>query len=188
MRFPRTNRSRLAIACLAAALWGSAALAKVDVTLDADTLNELLPAMAPKQVKVALTQGRAVTILLQNLRVTGFDPSEGGNQEGYILTSLLLKIPELNFEVPLEPRLSLQVDEKEGVKHAYLRFERVPLQLPLGTIDVAALLPRLPLLADTAWNLASSGGNVRVRTILKEARMGAKFLRLTFDVDAKPTS
>jgi len=27
-----------------------------------------------------------------------------------------------------------------------------------------------------------------VRTILKEARMGAKFLRLTFDVDAKPVS
>jgi len=188
MGFPRTSVCRFAIACLAAALLCSTALAKVDVTLDADSLNELLPAMAPKQVKVTLTQGRAVTILLQDLRVTGFDPSEGDKQEGYILTSLRLEIPELGFGTPLEPRLSLQVDEKDGVKRAYLKFEKVPLQLPLGTIDVAALLPRLPLLADTAWNLASSGGNVRVRTILKEARMGAKFLRLTFDVDAKPVS
>lgn len=164
------------------------AWARVDVTLDAGSLNQLLSAMAPKQVSVPLAQGRGVTLLLHDLRVEGFDPTEGDKQEGFILTSVRLEVPELGLNVPLQPRLSLQTADKNGRKTAFLKFEKVAIQLPVtGSLDVAPLLPSMPLPTDTAWTVASSGGNVKVRTVLLEARMGAKNLRLSFDLEASPS-
>ncbi len=182
----RSGRSRgrvfLGVLLLAAA---SPAAARVDVTLDAATLNDLLTVMAPSEVRVPLTEGRGVTLQIQDLRVTGFDPTEGQKQEGFVLTSFRLKVPELSLEMPLTPRLSLQVVEKNGKKVAFLRFEKVLVPLPVtGSVDVAPLLPVLPLPTDTSWTVAAESGNVRVHTVLAAARMGARNLRLTFDLEA----
>jgi hypothetical protein len=117
--------------------------------------------------------------------VTGFDPTEGQKQEGFVLISFRLKVPELGIDLPLAARLSLQLTDRNGKKVAYLRFEKVPIPLPItGSVDVAPLLPVLPLPTDTAWTVAAEAGNVRVRTLLTEARMGAKNLRLGFDLEA----
>ncbi len=187
MSAPRRSGRRAALALLLAALASPAADARVDVTLDVASLNELLPAMAPRQVSVPLTQGRGVTLLLRDLEVRGFDPSAGDDKEGFLLTSLRLVVPELGLDVPVEPRVSLRVGERQGRKHAYLKFEQVPIALPLtGSVDVGPLLPTLPLLVDTSWTVPSSAGNVRVRAILREARMGARNLRLTFDLEVAP--
>ncbi len=184
----RTNRRRillpalvgLSLACAAAPTAG----ARVDVSLDADSLNAMLSAMAPRKVDVKLTEGRGVTLRIEDLRVTGFDPTEGAGGEGFVLTSLRLKVPELGLDFPVESRLSLQVRERDGRKVAFLRFEKVPLQLPIsGAIDVAPLLPVLPLPTDSAWNVAAAGGNVRVHTRLLDAKMGTRMLRLGFDLD-----
>ncbi|HJQ97980.1 MAG TPA: hypothetical protein VJ826_06665, partial [Candidatus Polarisedimenticolaceae bacterium] len=48
----------------------SPAPARVDVTLDAASLNELLAGMAPDQVQVELLAGRAVNIQLHDMKVT----------------------------------------------------------------------------------------------------------------------
>jgi hypothetical protein len=185
-RIERATRSTL-LTVLAFLATASPTLARVDVTLDAASLNELITAMAPKEVRVPLSEGRGVTLLIRDLKVDGFDPTEGGKQEGFVLTSLRLKVPELSLDLPLSPKLSLQVDEKNGKKVAYLRFEKVPLPLPItGSVDVAPLLPVLALPTDTAWTVAAQSGNVRVHTNLKEARMGAKNLRLSFDLEAAP--
>jgi len=163
----------------------SPAPARVDVTLDAAALDHLISAMAPREVRVPLTEGRNITLELHDLKVNGFDPTEGEKQEGFVLTSLRLKVPELNLDLPLTPKLSLQVGDKNGKKFAYLRFEKVAVPLPItGTVDVAALMPVLPLPTDTSWTVATEAGNVRVRTVLTEARMGAKNLRLGFDLEA----
>ncbi|MBZ5637298.1 MAG: hypothetical protein LAO51_00925 [Acidobacteriia bacterium] len=165
----------------------SPAAARVDVTLDAGSLNRLLSAMAPQQVRVPLSEGRGVTLEIRDFKVDGFDPTEGEKQEGFVLTSLKLKVPELGLDLPLSPRLSLQVGEKNGKKFAALRFERVQLPLPItGSVDVAPLLPVLALPTDTSWTVAAQSGNVRVRTVLIEARMGAKNIRLSFDLEAAP--
>jgi hypothetical protein len=173
---------------LQALVWAPAS-ARVDVSLDLDSLNKMLTAMAPGSVSVPLMQGRSVNLKLEDLRVTGFEPAEGEGNEGFLRTSVRLKVPELGLDLPLEPRLSLQVRDKGSSKTCYLRFEKVMVTLPVtGALDIAPLLPLLPLPSDTSWTVAASSGDVRVRTRLVEARMGAKMLRLGFDLDAEPVS
>ena len=179
----RLGRTLLGTLLLLVAVYPAAA--RVDVTLDAASLNDLLTVMAPNEVRVPLTEGRSVTLQLHDLKVTGFDPTEGQKQEGFVLTSVRLKVPELSVDMPLTPRLSLQVADKNGKKVAFLRFEKVLVPLPFtGSVDVAPLVPVLPLPTDTSWTVAAESGNVRVRTVLTEARMGAKNIRLTFDLEA----
>jgi len=177
---------RFAALALAAAAALSPAAARVDVTLDAVSLNELLSGMAPDQVSVNLMGGRAVNIQLHDMKVTGFDPAAGSN--GEILTSVRVTIPELGLDVPVTPRLSVQMRQDEGAtRSCYLRFEKVMLALPItGTVDVAPLLPTLPLMSETAWMINAAKGKVRVKPSLIEARTGAKFLKLGFEVAVAP--
>jgi hypothetical protein len=179
----RLRPLRILTAALAAALSAAtAASARVDVTVDADSLNELIRAMAPDHVDVALAAGRGVTLLLQDLKVTGFDPGAGAN--GGITTSLRLKVPELSLDVPVEPRLTLEVTSgANGAKACVLRFQSVVLNLPLtGPVDVASLLPALPVMPDSAWIVRSARGDVRVKPRLVDAKTGAKSIRLGFDL------
>jgi hypothetical protein len=181
------TRSLVAIAVLlGAVLWAPEARARVEITLDAGSLNELLAAMAPETVPVNLIGNRAVTLRIEDFRITGFDPA-GGGQLGHVLTSVRLRIPELGVDTPLQPRLSLQVRDQDGDKVAYFRFEKVPITLPLtGTLDIAPLLPLLPLPTDTSWTVNAQRGPVQVRTRLVEAQMGARNLRLTFELEVRP--
>src|SRR5262245_42289536 len=165
--------------------------ASVDVTLDADSLNSLLVSLAPSTINVPLAAGRSVTLEMQNLHVTSFDPAAAGNgSQGLIQTALQLKVPELGIDVPVTPTLSLQVRETEGKRVCYLRFEKVEVPMPLtGTVNVAPLLPLLPIHSDrTAWTVQGSRGNVRVQPRLLDAKLGTKNLRLTFDLDLAPAS
>jgi hypothetical protein len=177
---------RFAVLVLAVAWAVLPARARVDVTLDADSLNELLAGMAPDQVQVELIAGRAVNIQLHDMKVTGFDPAAGSN--GEILTSVRVTIPELGIDAPVSPRLSVQMRQDEGAtRSCYLRFEKVMLSLPLtGSVDVAPLLPTLPLMSEAAWMINSAKGKVRVKPSLIEARTGAKFLKLGFNVAVVP--
>lgn len=158
------------------------AAARVDVTLDAATLSDLLGAMAPDRVQVALAGGRSVTLQLQDLKVTGFDPGAGAN--GGVTASLRLKVPELGLDLPVEPRLALEVATAPGgAKTCVLVFRKVVLELPLtGAVDVAPLLPALPVMPDTSWLVRAARGNVRVKPVLVDARTGASALRLGFDL------
>jgi hypothetical protein len=161
----------------------TAASARVDVTLDAVSLNELLAGMAPDHVQVELLAGRAVTIELHDMKIEGFDPNAGSN--GEILTSVRVKIPELGLDLPVTPRLSVRMKQDQGAaRSCYLKFEKLMLQLPLtGQVDVAPLLPILPVMSETAWMVNGSRGKVRVKPSLVEARTGAKFLKLGFELD-----
>jgi hypothetical protein len=170
-------------AALAAALSAaSPASARVDVTVDADSLNELIRSMAPDHVDVAVAAGRGVTLLLQDLKVTGFDPGAGAN--GVVTTSLRLKVPELGLDMPVEPRLTLEMTGgANGAKSCVLRFQSVVLNLPLtGSVDVASLLPALPVMPDSAWIVHSARGDVRVKPTLVDAKTGAKSIRLGFEL------
>lgn len=179
-------RAAVVVALLAGA--GGDARARGDVTLDAESLNRLLSVMTPRKIDVPLFQGARVTLELDDLRVNGFAAAEGGaDGRGYILTSLRLRIPELGLETPLEPRLSIHIRERRGATSCQLRFDQVRITLAGGaSVDVAPLLPALPLLTDTAWIVESAGGPVRVRTRLVDARTGVKALRLSFEVEAEP--
>lgn len=180
----KTRRAAVALS-LAAILCGPA-LARIDVTLDAESLNGLLESMAPDHVEVGLTAGRSLTIRLEDLKVTGFDPAAGPN--GGVTTSLRLLVPDLGIDIPVAPHLTLEIaDAASGRKASFLRFDKVMLNLPLtGAIDVAALLPPLALMPDTSWVVNAARGRVRVKPKLVDARTGTKNIRLGFELDIEP--
>ena len=162
-----------------------AARAGVDVTLDAATLNDLVSKMAPERIPVSLGGGRSVELRLSELRITGFEPAAG--ERGHLLATLRLSVPELGVDVPVSPRLSLQFKDANGKKVAYLRFEEVKLPLPLtGAVDVAPLLPPLPITTDTTWRVQAQRGPVRIEPKLVDATMGQKNLKLGFSLEVTP--
>jgi len=135
------NPRRAALALSLAVAFSIPAWARIDVTLDAESLNGILTAMAPDHVEVGLTAGRSLTIRMEDLKVTGFDPTAGPN--GGLSTSLRLIVPDLGIDIAVTPHLTLEImDTTGGRKASFLRFDKVVLNLPLsGAVDVAALLP-----------------------------------------------
>jgi hypothetical protein len=180
------NPRRAIVTFLLAASISVPAYARIDVTLDADSLNGLLTSMAPNHVDVGLAAGRGLTIQMQDLKVTGFDPEAG--RHGGVATSLRLIVPELGIDVVVAPHLTLEIaDAAAGRKVSLLRFDKVVLNLPLtGEIDVAALLPPLILMPDAGWVVNSARGKVRIRPNLVDAKTGTKNIRLGFTLDVEP--
>ena len=180
------NARRIAAALVLATLICAPAYSRIDVTLDAASLNGLLASMAPDHVEVALTGGRSLTIRMEDLRVTGFDPTAGPN--GGVTTSLRLLVPDLGIDIPVTPHLTLEIgDAASGRKASYLRFDKVMLNLPLtGAIDVAGLLPPLALMPDTSWVVNAARGKVRVKPNLVDAKTGTKNIRLGFELAVEP--
>jgi hypothetical protein len=177
---------RCAASLLFLMLAAGPAQARVEVTIDADSLNAMLTNMAPDKVQVNLAGGRGVTLQLLNMKVTGFDPSAGPN--GGVNTSLRLVVPELGVDIPVTPHLTLDMKSgANGKKTCALRFDKVVLNLPLtGAVDVASLLPVLPIMPETAWSVDSARGKVRVKPDLIDAKTGAKNIRLAFDLAVAP--
>jgi hypothetical protein len=180
--------SRIALALAFGALVSATASARIDVTLDAESLNGLLSTMASDRVDIGLTGGRSVTIRMEDLKVTGFDPTAGPN--GGVATSLRLVVPELGIDIPVTPHLRLEITEAPGgLKSSFLRFDKVVLNLPLtGSVDVAALLPPVALLPDAGWIVNSARGKVRVKPNLVDAKTGTKNIRLGFTLDVTPSN
>jgi len=177
--------NRLLQAGLALALGAFlAAPARAGVTLDIDaaSLNEVLSALAAQEVEVALTEGRSLTVRLEQLKVLGFDPTAGPAQEGRIRTSVRVVAPDVGLAVTLQPALSLRiVDGATG--ELELRFEEVELPLPLvGPINLAPLLRPTRFPADYVWQLEGAAGPSWVRSRLVGVRMGRETLRFSFEV------
>lgn len=182
------NLRRAALALTLATLVYAPARARIDLTLDAESLNGILASMAPDHVEVDLAGGRSLTIQMQDLKVTGFDPAAGPN--GGVTTSLRLLVPDLGIDIPVAPHLTLEItDAGGGRKTSFLRFDKVMLNLPLtGAIDVAALLPPLALMPDAAWVVNAARGKVRVKPQLVDAKTGTKNIRLSFRLDVEPVA
>lgn len=175
----------VALACAG----GPTPLAGVDISVDAETLSTLLAATIPPEVFLPVTGEHTLTLVLDDFRVTGFEPTGGDNGRGLLLTSLMLEVPELGLKLPVQPKLSLQLDDQDGQRICYLRFERVEVPLPIaGNVNIAYLLPKLPVPADNVTTIHSARGLFDVRTRLAEARMGARNLRFTFDLDVYPAT
>ncbi len=160
--------------------------ARVEVTLDAATLNEFLSSVTPPKVILPLPSGGEIALELHDLRVTGFDPA-GSKERGHVRTSLRVGIPALGLAFPLEPRLSLDVQEENGGKVCVLRFEKVEVPLPVtGALDISGLLPTYRVPGEAAWTVSMSQGDVRVKSRLVDTRLGTEALRLRFDVEITP--
>jgi hypothetical protein len=174
--------SLLSLCCLALAatpLHGG-----VTIGFDAPTLNELLPAMLVQEVTVPIAGDRTLQVFLDDLEVRGFSPAGANGGSNQILTSLRLRVPQLGLELPLEPRVSLEVVTEAGQSLLQLRFDEVPLPLPLaGSIDIGSFLQPLRFPADSLFSLDGGRGPVVVRSRLEKVEMGTRVLRFDFALD-----
>lgn len=187
-----TTKSRLLIRASAAVaalclLGTGAARAEVAIEVDKATLNRILAEVALDRVAVPVSPQRTLTVGLEDLVVTGLDPAGGEGGQGYILTSMVLRVPDLGLSLRVEPRISLNVVEQDGEALLELRFERVPLNVPLaGAINLAPLIPPLRYPTDNVWLLAGARGDVPITTRLTAIRMGRQALRFVFEIEVAP--
>ncbi len=182
MRLPaRALVPRLFFATLvAAALLSPGPGAAVTVTIDADTLNDILSVATMQEVEVPLTGSRSVTVVLENLEVVRLDPAADE-----LITRVRLKVRELGVTITTEPRIRFDVAEEDGLSVLELRFVKLSLPLPLaGEINIARLIPPLRYPVDSIWLLAGVQGDVEVRSRLERVRMGrdAVEFRLAIEV------
>jgi hypothetical protein len=185
MRKPR--RFGVSAAVVGFALLFPAAQARLDITLDAETMTEILATAVPEEVEVPLFGEQAVAVHLEQLKVTGFDPSAGEHRQGYVLTSLRLRVPGMGLDVPVEPRLSLTLGQDGGVPVFFLTFEEVEVPLPVtGPVDIAGFIPRYSVPVDSAFDIEVDRGDFVVHTKLVDIKMGARNLRLAFDLSIVP--
>jgi hypothetical protein len=170
-----------------ALFWAAAGPTRAEIAFEVDkqTLNDVLAEVTLDRVAVPITPKTVVTVMLEDLVVTGFDPTVG--EHGNILTSVRLRVPEIGVNIPVKPRISLNVyEQSEGVM-LELRFEEVRFGVPLvGEVDAAPLLPPMRYPTDNVFMLAGARGDVPIETRLKSVRMGREALRFVFEVEVLP--
>jgi hypothetical protein len=183
------SRTRIRVAAAVAGLWllaAGGARADVAFEVDKETLNRILAEVSLDRVAVPISPQRSITVRLEKLHVTGLDPAAGEGGRGYILTSMMLRAPDLGVSLRVEPRISLDVVDEDGEALLELRFEQVPLKLPIaGTINLAPLIPPLRYPTDNAWLLAGARGDVPIISRLSDVRMGREALRFVFEVEVQ---
>ena len=114
--------------------------------MDAATLNRLLAAVAVNRVEVPLGPQRTVTVELHDLRVTGFEPPGASGGKGTILAAVRVVAPELGLQVPLEPRIVVDVANEAG-----------------ASTRVTAAITRVH--AAIRWRMCQSGACVRASSL-----------------------
>jgi hypothetical protein len=167
----------------------SPARAAVSISVDAATLNALLPALAPQEIQVPLGgQGNTVRLQLADLVVTGFEPASDGGATGRILTSLRVLAPQLGLDLPVAPRIAIDVEDRAGDSVLVLRFEKLLLSLIPGTpgLDISSALPPLRFPVEGAFDLAAPRGEVRIDSRVTSVNVGSRYVR--FDLDLRPAA
>ena len=185
---PPASQSPLMAAVMVCAQAAGAGSARADVsfTIDKETLNDLLGALLADRVDVPLGSEAAVGVFFDDMQITGLDPSAGKEGQGFILTSLKVRIPDLGLNLTVKPRISLNVVMKGEASLLELRFEHLVLPLPLaGSIDIAALVPPIRYNTDNVWLLAGARGNVPIDSRLKKVDLGRDAIRFMFAVEVQ---
>lgn len=184
----RAVRRTLGFAAISSALVlaPAPASAYVDVSFDRTTMQDLLVAMAPPSVTASLA-GREVEIRLSNLRVTAFRPSASATEPGYVETSMRVHVPSLGLTADVRPHVHLTVVDLPDGRGCRVSFRNIELQIPfLGSVDLGPLLPTLDYPGEHLAGLATGSGDATVRTTLSEVTVGARMLRLRFEVGVTP--
>lgn len=159
------------------------ATAGVTIGFDVETLNDVLPALSASEIAVPISENRSVSVFLENMQVTGLDPTAVEGPSGHILTSMRVRVPALGLDLPVQPKISLHVTKQQSTSLLELRFEEAEIPLVVGSIDVAPFLPPLRFPAESLWLVAGVEGDVHVRSSLSAIEMGRKVVRFEFDLE-----
>jgi hypothetical protein len=180
VRFDRRWFACLVLLLVSAVLPTRAAIL---VTIDRATLDELLSALSQQDMSFPLTESHSVDVKLDDLQILDIDPEGGADGQGQILTSVRIRVPDFGINLRVEPRISLRVVQHERMSFLELRFDEVPLQLPMtGAVDLSTVLPVTRFPAHAAWTVDGAGGEVEVRSRLVGIEMDEELIRLTLEV------
>ena len=164
--------------------WTGAARAGGTLSVDAPTLNMVLPAVMPGEVMVELPTGSKLAVELDDFTVTGFDPAAADGSNGHVLTSVRVRIPTLGLDVPLTPRLSVRVLQEKSEPLVELRMANAEIRLPLmGKIDLASMMPPQRFPASNLFRIEGTEGPVALLGRVTGLSMGAKVLRVDFEIE-----
>jgi hypothetical protein len=185
MHFPQIRGCRILQASLLSCLLASsAARADIEIVFDAPTINQLLTAVTAHDLVVPIAGGQTVKVVLDELKVLGFEPDPAGS--GHILTSLKLSVPQFELKLAAQPRLSLHVVDGRSGSVLELRFSNIPLPLGFAKIDLAPFVPPVRYPADSAFRLAGANGDVEVQSRLSGVTMTREFIRFRVSLDVMP--
>ncbi len=139
--------------------------------------------MSVTEIEVPLSAESTVTVELHDLRVLGFDPSPDPNTPGAILTAVRVVSPEMGLEVPLEPRIAVDVVREGETSNLELRFEDLGLKIPfVGQINLARLVPPMRYPADNVFLIDGAQGDVPVTSRLRSIHMGRNAIRFELEL------
>jgi hypothetical protein len=179
---------RLGWLAVLVALASLPATAGVVVTFDAETLNDLLSSLSTQEVEIAVAGDTTLKVSVENMEVVGLDPPTKDGDPGSIRTALRLRVPQLGMTAQIKPRLSLHVVKNDLETMLELRFEEVSLPLPLGSVDLAPLLPAQRFPADAIFVLAGAGGDVEVVSRLTRVTIEKDQVRFDLELDVQPAA
>ena len=161
--------------------------ADVVVTIDSETLNEVLAEIARQEISVPVSETQTLTVRVEGLKITGFQPTGDELEPGLIRTTMKLEVAELGSSVPVEPGISLHVTGESGTTELEMRFAELMLRLPLmRPINVGGMLPPLRFPADNLFVLEGAQKDVRVASHLKGVRIQENGIRFDFGVEVQP--
>ena len=179
--------TRIAIALLFVVGPAPTSRASVEVAIDAATISEFLGAVMPDRIDLPVA-GSTVPVRVRDFKVRGFAPASAGTSiKGYIDTSLTVQSADFGLSLALEPRLSVKIIEHNGFRMCQLRFEEVPISLPLmGEANLAPFFQPVILPADYLSQVPTGIRDVPVRTRLADVTLGRSKMRLHFDLIVNP--
>ena len=173
---------------LIASLWATPADAGVTVDIDGSTLNRILAAISVQEIEVPISPQNTISVELHDLKVLGFDPSPEGGGPGAILTAVRVVAPELGLEVPLEPRIAVNVVREGETSLLEFRFEDLGLKIPfVGQINLAKMVPPMRYPADNVFLIDGAQGDVPLASRLKSVKMGKDTIRFELDLEVIDT-
>jgi len=168
-----------------AALGGGSVAAGVRIDIDRQTLSEIVSAVAPTAVDVPIAGGATLRVELRGIRVTALEPATPEQPRDGIRTALRLVAPEIGLDAAVAPRLSLGLADEGGEPMLELRFDEVPLAVPLvGRLDLARFVAPLRYPAQNVFSLPSGTGEVDLVSRLAKIGMTRDALRLDFEITA----
>jgi len=170
-----------------AALATGVAAGGVRIDIDRETLSRIVSSVATIEVEVPIAGGTTLRVELRDVRVTGLEPATPERPGDGIRTAVRVLAPDIGLDAAITPRLSLELASVDGVPVLELRFDELPLAVPLlGRIDLARLVTPLRYPAQNVLTLPSGTREVDLVSRLSKVRMTRDALSLEFDVRATP--
>lgn len=158
------------------------AWAGLTVTVDKESLDEILEALTAQELSIQLPTGAEIQVQLDDLEITRLQPSAPDGPSGWIDTRVRVRAQSLGLDMKLQPRLTMRVLPNGSKTMLEVRFSNVELNFGLAKVDLGAVMPAMRYEAEQLGILGGAGGDVGVLAKMREVEIQAEQLLFHFDL------